>query len=551
MSRLVAYLLDAVRHPHAKLTRGQHQVRYAWDLGVHCWRQLMRHRAEGMAAELTYRTIFALIPVVVLGLVMFRIVGGLEEVQGKVENQLFSFFGVPEIPQEYLSPREGDQEDETAEGETTGNTIGDTTEDLAVSGVDQPEVSAEPGQSLPPSTPLMPPDNSPDAQSAVNGAEDPAPLDDTGVEPDGDDLSASSSDTMDSGKEPTLDQEAETRRQTQASIRRTLHEAASQLASIDFASIGVFGLLLFIYAAVALADSAESLFNRIYDAPSQRPIHIRLAIHWSIITLGSGLLALSLYMSSQMLDRLVTDADSNLKLFLNHSLSVAASWVLLFLLYALMPNTHVSVKAAAIGALVGALLWEAAKFGFQIYVVTALPYSALYGSLGLIPLFLFWIYLTWLIVLFGLILTYTLQTLRGRRFDKSDWQTDEGLLNGDPDWMLPIMSEVARTFAMGQSIDNQELADTLGLSSRVVHEMTVKLTEGQLLRKVSSGAGEEDSLTLARPAEQIQIAEILTLAHCSQPTSDHPAWKSLARLKQAEREAAKDKTLADIWQRVE
>ena len=62
-------------------------------------------RAEGMAAELTYRTIFALVPVVVLGLGMFRIVGGLDEIQNTVENQLYSFFGVPEIPEEYMEPR--------------------------------------------------------------------------------------------------------------------------------------------------------------------------------------------------------------------------------------------------------------------------------------------------------------------------------------------------------------------------------------------------------------------------------------------------------------
>ena len=92
MSRIIAYIMDAVRHPHEKLTRGQHQVRYAWDLAVHCWRQLSRHRAAGMAAELTYRTIFSLIPVVVLGLVMFRVVGGLEEVKQKVESQLLLDF---------------------------------------------------------------------------------------------------------------------------------------------------------------------------------------------------------------------------------------------------------------------------------------------------------------------------------------------------------------------------------------------------------------------------------------------------------------------------
>ena len=80
MSRLLDYIVDAVRSPREKLSRGQHFVRHSWELTAHCWRQLQRHRAEGMAAELTYRTIFSLIPVVVLWLVMFRVVGGLEEV---------------------------------------------------------------------------------------------------------------------------------------------------------------------------------------------------------------------------------------------------------------------------------------------------------------------------------------------------------------------------------------------------------------------------------------------------------------------------------------
>ncbi len=318
------------------------------------------------------------------------------------------------------------------------------------------------------------------------------------------------------------------------------------MSSLDFASIGVFGLLLFIYAAVALADSTEHLFNRIYEAPTQRPIHIRLAIHWSIITLGSGLLAMSLYMSGQVIDWVgQIGAGSTMMGILSHLVAMAASWVLLFLLYALMPNTHVSVRAAAVGALIAALLWEAAKYGFQIYVTKAVPYSAIYGSIGLIPLFLFWMYVTWLIVLFGLILTYTLQTLRGSRVVRSDADAAD-VLPGDPDWMLPIMTEVARSFAAGEAIDNQELADRLGLTSRVTHEMVGELVDDNLLRRVSTGAGEEDSLTLARPAEGIEVAEILAIAHRARPTNNHPSWQLLSELKKAERQAASGVRLVDL-----
>lgn len=489
------YVFDAVRRPREELSRRQHQLRYLWDLVVHCGRQLVAHRAEGMAAELTYRTIFSLIPVVVLGLVMFRVVGGLEDVQTRVENQLYSFFGVPEIPTEYL-----DQQ-----------TINDATVADAAT-----ESGIEPGDPV-----AGPPDESRDFAS-----EDMRKAFDESVQEKAD--------------------EAATAIRTRASIRRTLSEATSQIASVDFASIGVVGLLLFIYAAVALADSTEHLFNIIYDAPRQRPIHLRLAIHWSIITLGSGLLALSLYMSGQVIDWVDTIGAGTRPLFLlQHFLSLLAGWVLMFLLFALMPNTHVSVRAAAIGAGVAAVLWEIAKYGFQIYVSKAVPYSALYGSLGLIPLFLFWIYITWVIVLFGLTLTYTLQTMRGKRLRRTLHVRDASNA-GDPDWMLPIMTEVAIAFESGEAIGRQELADRLGLSSRVVHEMEKHLIEANCLRKVSGSAGQEDQLTLARPAELIAIGDVLQLAHQCRTTNDHPAWKTLADLKTAERNAAGEKTLADV-----
>ncbi len=499
------------------------KLHHAWELAVHCWRQLQRLRADGMAAELTYRTIFSLIPVVVLGLVMFRIVGGLQEVQGQVENQLYSFFGVPEIPESYGPSLEGafpegeDLVDDDIED-------GDLTEGSTASRPVVPSPLFTQGQA------------SPDTAASAQGSAS------VGEVVDLDEAFAASEMDPKTKKEV----QKESRRQARASIRRTLKEVTASVSSIDFKSIGVFGLLLFIYAAVALADATEHLFNRIYDAPSSRPIHIRLAIHWSMITLGSGLLAMSLYMSGRMVEWFAQNgAGYTSQLWLNHLVSVLASWVLLFLLYALMPNTHVSVHAAAIGSLFGSLFWEIAKFGFQIYVAKAVPYSALYGSIGLIPLFLFWIYITWLIVLFGLILTNTLQTFGTRGVGGTTWADDE-MPTGDPDWMLPIMSEVASAFAIGQALDNQSLADKIGLSPRIVHQMTVKLIEAGMLLRVTASAGEEETLTLARPAEAIDVHDILEIAHQTRPTSDHPAWKALGNLKQAEREAANGKTLADL-----
>jgi membrane protein len=535
MPRVFQYIVDAVRRPREQLSRGQHFVRYSRDLAVHCYRQLERHRAEGMAAELTYRTIFALIPVVVLGLVMFRVFGGLDDVQTKVENQLFSFFGVPEITEGYLDTEVPVSSGPGPEPDVTFSPRAAELPGFPLPEESEPAIDSSRGDL---EAAAVPPEIAPSQRSG----------DGPGSEPRSDAVVATDEAVSIANEISRAEAagEAEAMQTARANIRRTLSEVTDKVASIDFASIGVIGLLLFIYAAVALADSTEHLFNRIYEAPTQRPIHIRVAIHWSIITLGSGLLAMSLYMSGQVIDWFgEIGAGSTLKGILSHLVAMAASWVLLFLLYALMPNTHVSVRAAAISALIAALLWESAKYGFQIYVTKAVPYSAIYGSIGLIPLFLFWIYVTWLIVLFGLILTYTLQTLRGSRVVRSDVDPADRLI-GDPDWMLPIMTEVARAFAAGEAIDNQELADRLGLTSRVTHEMVGKLVDDDLLRRVTAGAGEKDSLTLARPAEGIEVGEILAIAHRSRPTSDHPSWQALSELKKAERQAAAGVRLVDL-----
>tara|TARA_R110002073_G_scaffold331637_6_gene516639 strand:- start:131 stop:1648 length:1518 start_codon:yes stop_codon:yes gene_type:complete len=501
MRSLFKYIVDAVRQPREELTRHQESVRYACDLTAHCWRQLVHYRAEGMAAELTYRTIFSLIPVVVLGLVMFRIVGGLEEVQQKVEDQVYSFFGVPYIPDDYFQ-NDTDEQMDLPIGWDAGD--GQTDFSLSPPSLAQPEGTVVQQTS--------------DSVTEENEVEDPS-------------------------------SDAESRRQARAGIRKALHEATAKIADLDFASIGVIGLVLFIYAAIALANATESIFNLIFEASTHRPVHIRVAIHWSIITLGSGLLAISLYLSGQAVDWFGTlGANQTLVVIASHGLSLIASWALLFLLYALMPNTHVSVRAAAIGSFVGAVLWQAAKAGFQFYVATALPYAALYASLGLIPLFLFWIYVTWLIFLFGLILTRTLQMMRGRRSAKWIDADDETALHGDPDWMLPMMVEVAEAFEAGKTLDFQQLSTRLGLNGNHAREMAERLIDAKLLRRVTQGNDddEDDSLTLGRPAQQIEIREILTLAHHSRSISRHRAWVALREIQKAQHDAVAGQTLASL-----
>ena len=494
-----------------------------------CWRELRRKRAEGMAAELTYRTVFSLIPVLVLGLVLFRVFGGLAEVQTRVESQLYDFFGVPDVmPSVYLDSETADTNSleefntDSANADSSNPPINskDLTTDQAVTDVENAISATTTNQA----------DDNQEIGATVETGTEPRINADNKVDGSQDSIS------------PNLDSN-----ETRSSIRKRMQEVTRFVAAIDFRSIGVLGLLLFVYAAVALANTVEHLFNRIFDVVSHRPFHLRLAIHWSMITLGSGLLAMSLSMSAEVIEWSGSvGANSGVQQGLRQFLSFTASWILLFLLYALIPNIKVSVKAAAGGSLVSALFWELGKYGFQIYVVKAVPYSAIYGSIGLLPLFFLWIYLTWWIVLFGLILTRTLQSFQGQSL-RALMVRGSSTLDGSADWILPMLVEIGKKFAQGQSISTQELARRLSISRDDTAKFGDILVENELAHYLDSA---ERRLALSRPAEAISICEVIDLTHRMSHARQHQAWQSLEH-RDSESQLSKTTNLLELLHKID
>jgi membrane protein len=87
---------------------------------------------------------------------------------------------------------------------------------------------------------------------------------------------------------------------------------------------------------------------------------------------------------------------------------VAITTLAFTLLYLLMPSRRVPLKPAFIGGLFAALAFEVAKRGFALYIARVPTYEIIYGALATLPLFLLWVYLSWVIVLVGAAVTATL-----------------------------------------------------------------------------------------------------------------------------------------------
>jgi membrane protein len=219
----------------------------------------------------------------------------------------------------------------------------------------------------------------------------------------------------------------------------------------------------------------------------------------------------------------------------------------------------VQVGPASVGAFVTAGLWELAKQGFAMYVSASKGYTTLYGALALLPMFLIWVYLTWIIVLFGLHVAHAMQAYRTatRQGLSQSVMVALGLLveqhssdrpnrSVDPSAMVLIMSVVGERFAQGKPTDHAHVADRTGLDEPTVVQMLERLAAAGLLHRVAVGGVDDAAFVLARPAQAITLSEILELAHESSDRIKSPAAiKLLETLAKARHEAVAGRTLAD------
>ncbi|MEW9571321.1 YihY family inner membrane protein [Rhodanobacter sp. Si-c] len=174
---------------------------------------------------------------------------------------------------------------------------------------------------------------------------------------------------------------------------------ASQLTGLS--------ILLMLFSAISMMVSIEDRLNRIWRVQRSRSWPARLLLYWAALTLGpvlvGGGIAISSYFSAQpLLQGASAPAPTGEGMHVLRVVPFLATFVTLWLMYTLVPNRRVSRRDATVGALVAAILFEFARWGFRLFVHGAHTYQQIYGkALAAIPIFLVWIYLSWIIVILG------------------------------------------------------------------------------------------------------------------------------------------------------
>jgi len=222
-------------------------------------------------------------------------------------------------------------------------------------------------------------------------------------------------------------------------------------AGLDKGSLTIVSTLLVIWAALNLLSTIERAFNNIWHIAKGRSFLHRMINYWAILTLGPLLLGVGVYIATQY--AALGQIHRTVLSYIGPAVvSYVVAAVAFFLLYFVLPNTKVNAKAALGGAALAALVWTAAKWGFRQYVTQFIPYSNVYGIVGLVPLGVLWIYITWLIVLFGLQLTFTTQHLK--TLDAAEIatarKTEEYFIANDLT-VINIVREIAAAFEQNQA----------------------------------------------------------------------------------------------------
>ncbi len=246
---------------------------------------------------------------------------------------------------------------------------------------------------------------------------------------------------------------------------------------------GILGLAV---TAVLLLNTIYEAFNEIWRVRDTRPVALRVLVYWALLTLGPLMIGASLSMSGYAF-AVVQEAGiedyAEPLISLTGTLPFLLSAVGFTLLFILVPNRSVRPRDALIGALVAALLFEALKKGFGLYLEHFPSYQAIYGALAVLPIFLLWIYLSWSVLLFGAEITAALPEWRatgGRHAEAQAPGTRLALA-------LALLSRLRAASRSGQILRQDELSGDLPVMPSQLDEVLSDLKTAHYLAYSTSG----------------------------------------------------------------
>ncbi len=285
----------------------------------------------------------------------------------------------------------------------------------------------------------------------------------------------------------------------------------SYINNTQVTQLGAVGLVFLIVAVVSLLTNIEKSFNYIWGVKNVRPLLRRFADYLSVILAGPILIIGAISMTSSLASNDLVQKLMEMQMvgtLIFYAFKFAPfvfMWLAFTGLYVFMSNIKVEWRAAFIGGVVGGTLWQFAQVGYVHFQVGVGRYNAIYGTMAALPIFMIWVYLSWLIVLFGLGVCYAKQNLRtsGR-----DLRGSEVSRNSFEQVALAILVTLADRFSCGERpLSNEQLAKYLFIPPRLCRSIMQILLKLGFVTEICTLSG-HCQYQLGRSAEDLQLSVI-------------------------------------------
>lgn len=289
------------------------------------------------------------------------------------------------------------------------------------------------------------------------------------------------------------------------------HNIVKFVENVKVGVLGSIGFALLFFTVISLIQKVENALNYIWWQPDSRSFFSRFSQYISIILLGPVFVFTAFGLTASMVSNRFVQSIISMEPFgtAYYIAGLSIPYVLLTVaftfIYVFLPNTKVSLLSAFVGALIAAILWRAAGWGFAVFVVNSTQYDAIYSSFAILIIFMIWLYVSWLILLLGAQIAFYHQHpefLRPRRMLPMLSNRLREQLG------LGVMYLVAQRYVQGGTPWTVEtLASRLCIAEHLITEVVTVLKEGHLLLS----AEEKGTLIPARDLTTIYIDEVLTV----------------------------------------
>lgn len=297
------------------------------------------------------------------------------------------------------------------------------------------------------------------------------------------------------------------------SAARSVEDYLKQF-SANAGQLTAAGIIALLVSLLITLNRVEATFNRVWRVKSARPQFSRFLVYWTVLTLGALIAAASLAVSARFFALSVFDTEAGrwLETTMLWLAPLLIETVALAAIYRVVPHRTVQWRHALAGALVAALLVELVKWGIGLYLGTFGSYSKIYGTLAFVPVFLLWVFLTWVAVLLGASLASSMSAFR---YQPVSMRLPLGYeIYG----LLRLLARFNEARKLGQGLHSDDILRLEPiLTDSLVQEMLAQLGEINVVRRAEAGewllSRDLDDLTLAELYEACQLRIPIAEAH--------------------------------------